>query len=66
MSIPTPEMTPKVTIRSSNKIWSLFDEYRREVEESNYSNSSKIIYVYFAECFVRWLDGDFEVASHVG
>jgi len=66
LGVEATPLTPKLPVRSSNKIWSLYEEYARLVEESAYSPSSKVIYTYFAECFVRWLDGDFEIASHVG
>ena len=38
-------------------------EYVAEVEGSDRGRVSKESYIYHAEAFVRWLDGDFEPAQ---
>jgi hypothetical protein len=37
----------------------LFEQYAAEVEQSDLSSSSKTMYIDFADCFVRWMNGGF-------
>lgn len=43
-----------------NVMWSRLDEYWEAIQRSALTDSSKQDYYYFAECFVRWCDGEFE------
>jgi hypothetical protein len=40
-------------------------DYCNELEESDLSNGSKGMYGDFAECFVRYLEGDFRPGSRL-
>lgn len=49
----------RASARSISKIWILFTEYERVVNDSKLSPSSKVDYIMFAAQFIRWIDGDF-------
>ena len=51
--------------RYVNHLFNLLREYEDEVNASPLSISSKVDYIYFAECFVRWLDHAFEPGANV-
>lgn len=38
----------------------LFDQYAEEVNRSDLSQTSKSMYIDFANCFVRWMNGGFQ------
>lgn len=40
-------------------MYRLLDEYVAEVSGSELSEASQYDYVYFATCFVRWLNNDY-------
>jgi hypothetical protein len=47
----------KATLRA---IRVLFDRYAEEVDLSDLSQSSKTMYIDFANCFIRWMNGGFQ------
>jgi hypothetical protein len=49
----------RISVRSLNRMWQLFDQYEAEVNASLLSPSSKADYLLFASFFMRWIDGDF-------
>jgi hypothetical protein len=40
-------------------LWRFLDEYFQVLESGPLADKSVEDYYYFAECFVRWVDGDF-------
>jgi len=48
-----------------NRLYAQLDDYERVVNNSPLSDTSKVSYIYFAWCFTRWLDNDFEPGEHV-
>ena len=46
-------------------LWRSLDEYWKDLQESPLADKSIVDYYYFAECFVRWLDGDFKPGAKV-
>lgn len=45
-------------------LWRDLDEYFVALERSPLADKSREDYYYFAECFVRWLDGTFEPGAN--
>jgi len=45
--------------RKSRAMWQKLDQYFQVLENSTLADKSVEDYYYFAECFVRWADGDF-------
>ena len=43
----------------NGRIWRALDEYAEVLHVSSLTDNSVQDYFYFAECFVRWMDGDF-------
>lgn len=41
-------------------LWHQLDRYFEALESSTLADKSVEDYYYFAECFVRWIDGTFE------
>lgn len=42
-----------------NALWKHLDGYWEAIQASGLADSSKVDYYYFAEVFVRWVEGDF-------
>ena len=53
-TLASPSMS---TLREVRK---MFDQYADEVDRSDLSQSSKAMYIDFANCFVRWIYGGFK------
>jgi len=45
--------------RSLNKMWTLYELYCQEVDNSKLAESSKTDYKMFADFFLRWIEGEF-------
>lgn len=43
----------------SRELWRRLDQYWTVLQESQLADKSIEDYYYFAECFVRWIDGTF-------
>ena len=54
------ESTPSPKPSALREIRKLFDQYANEVDSSDLSQSSKTMYIDFANCFVRWMNGGFQ------
>ena len=50
---------------NQQQLYTLLDEYEREVNASPLASGSKADYIYFAWVFVRWIDNDFSPGAHV-
>lgn len=46
-----------ISARTRSKLWDALDEYFNVLENSELAEKSKEDYYYFAERFVRWIDG---------
>jgi hypothetical protein len=61
--LPTIKETGESKVSPSNStlidVRELLDRYSQEVECSNLSQSSKSLYIDFANCFVHWMHGGF-------
>lgn len=56
----------RISAEALEEVKRAFREYEEQVESTNLSPNSKRTYTNRAECFVRWLDGDFEPGSRTG
>jgi hypothetical protein len=54
VAIAAPALTTLREVRE------LFDRYAEEVNLSDLSQSSKAMYIDFASCFIRWMNGGFQ------
>lgn len=48
-----------------NALWKELDIYFSTLQHSRLSEASRVDYYYFAECFVRWLSGEFAPGDNV-
>lgn len=48
-----------LSARARTQLWDALDSYFEVLEASPLTFSSARDYYYFAECFVRWIDGEF-------
>lgn len=56
-TVATPRPSPSAsTLREAHE---LLARYAYEVSRSDLSQSSKTMYIDFADCFVRWMNGGF-------
>ena len=55
----------KVSPEALREVQAAFEQYSKEVDESNLVPTSKPTYRDHAWQFVRWLDDDFEPGTHV-
>jgi hypothetical protein len=53
-AIAAPSLTTLREVRE------LFERYVEEVDLSDLSQSSKAMYIDFASCFIRWMNGGFQ------
>lgn len=51
------EVKYTMSTRARNQLWDALDEYFNVLENSELAEKSKVDYYYFAERFVRWIDG---------
>ena len=51
---------PSPSASTLSEVHKLLTQYAHEVEHSDLSHSSKAMYVDFADCFVRWMNGGFQ------
>lgn len=49
----------------SKVMWQHLDGYWEAIQRSPLAEASKVDYYYFAECFVRWIEGDYEPGAKV-
>lgn len=56
---------PKINSQALQQVEAALDRYREEVEATRLRPSSKLTYLQRAECFVRWLNDDFEPGINV-
>jgi hypothetical protein len=49
----------RISVRSRNRMWQLFEAYEKEVNDSLLAPASKNDYIAFASFFMRWIDGEF-------
>ena len=55
---------PKISKNALQQVQAAFDQYQKEVNSNSLlAPSSKSACIQRAECFVRWLDDDFEPGS---
>lgn len=52
----------KLTHGVTDTLKQALEDYIAEVEDSDRGRVSQESYIYHAEAFVRWLDGDFDVS----
>ena len=50
----------KVNLEVLKAVQNALDRYETEVRATSLADSSQDTYIYNAQCFVRWLDDDFE------
>jgi hypothetical protein len=48
-----------ISARARTQLWDALDDYFKSLESSQLAAKSIEDYYYFAECFVRWIDGTF-------
>lgn len=48
-----------ISAKARTQLWDALDGYFQVLESSQLADSSVRDYYWFAECFVRWLDGTF-------
>ena len=51
---------PKVSHDILQRVRAAFERYRTEVLAANLKRNTQTTYIQRADCFVRWLDDDFE------
>lgn len=54
-----------MSVRARNQLWDALDDYFKVLQHSQLADKSQEDYYYFAECFVRWVDGTFTPGSKV-
>jgi hypothetical protein len=59
------EIRYTISARARNQLWDALDAYFAVLENSELAEKSKEDYYYFAERFVRWLDGGAEPGERV-
>lgn len=59
------ELKYTLSIRARTNLWDALDIYFKVLNATELADKSKKDYYWFAECFVRWLDGDFRPGSNV-
>lgn len=53
------EVKYTMSARARNQLWDALDDYFKVLQQSPLTEKSQEDYYYFAECFVRWIDGTF-------
>jgi hypothetical protein len=51
---------PSPSASTLKEVHNLLEQYAAEMEQSDLSHSSKSMYIDFADCFVRWMNGGFQ------
>ncbi|MGA2207598.1 MAG: hypothetical protein ABSG10_12790 [Terracidiphilus sp.] len=51
---------PSPSASTLKEVHNLLTQYAAEMEQSGLSHSSKAMYIDFADCFVRWMNGGFQ------